>query len=239
MEVIGIRKIKFILLFAVLIVLSVSLGSTHADTRYVSDMLILSLREGQGPQYEIIRTLKTGTPIEVLEESERYLRVRTQEGEEGWVEKQYISSEEPKAVLIAGLKKETNRSKARIEELERDHATLLEQLNAAKRSHTVKVKEASRLNMELRQITEKYNTLLDQSKNVAELIKENDRLYGENERLQAANDRLNTEAEHLGEEITRLRRTEMIWLFLAGAGVFFVGLIVGKVSKKKRYYFDV
>lgn len=235
MGVIKIRKIKFILLFALLIPLSISVGSTHADTRYVSDMLILTLREGQGSHYKAIRTLKTGTPIEVLEESARHLRVRTQEGEEGWVEKQYISSEQPKAVIIAGLNKEANRLKARLEELQKDQATLLDQLNAAKRSHTVKVKETSRLNTELTQITEKYNTLLDQSKNVAELIKENDRLYGDNDRLQAANDRLNMEVEHLRQEIAHLRRREMIWLFLAGAGVFFVGLIVGKVSKKKRY----
>jgi len=235
MGVIKIRKIKFILLFALLIPLSISVGSTHADTRYVSDMLILTLREGQGSQYKAIRTLKTGTPIEVLEESARHLRVRTQEGEEGWVEKQYISSEQPKAIIIAGLNKEANRLKARLEELQKDQATLLDQLNAAKRSHTVKVKETSRLNTELTQITKKYNTLLDQSKNVAELIKENDRLYGDNDRLQAANDRLNMEVEHLRQEIAHLRRREMIWLFLAGAGVFFLGLIVGKVSKKKRY----
>ena len=99
MGVIRIRKIKFMLLFALLIALSISVGSTHADTRYVSDMLILTLREGQGSQYKAIRTLRTGTPIEVLEESARYFRVRTQEGEEGWVEKQYISPEEPKAVI--------------------------------------------------------------------------------------------------------------------------------------------
>ena len=235
MGVIKIRKIKFILLFALLTPLSISVGSTHADMRYVSDMLILTLREGQGSQYKAIRALKSGTPIEVLEESARHLRVRTQEGEEGWVEKQYISSEQPKAVIIAGLNKEANRLKARVEELQKDQATLLDQLNAAKRSHTVKVKETSRLNTELTQITVKYKTLLDQSKNVAELIKENDRLYGDNEGLQAANDRLNMEVEHLRQEIARLRRREMIWLFLAGASVFFVGLIVGKVSKKKRY----
>jgi len=86
--------------------------------------------------------------------------------------------------------------------------------------------------MELRQIAEKYNTLLDQSANVADLIKEN-------EGLQAENDRLNEEAGYLQQGIAHLRRTEMIWLFVAGAGVFFVGLLVSKVSKKKRYYFDV
>ena len=165
MGVIKIRKIKFMLLFALLIALSISVGSTHADTRYVSDMLLLTLREGQGSQYKLIKTLSTGTPVEVLEETARYLRVRTREGEEGWVEKQYISSEEPKTLIIAGLQKEANQLKARVEELEKNRATLLDQLSAAKQSNALQVNEASRQNTELTQTAEKYNSLLAQSKN--------------------------------------------------------------------------
>ena len=126
--------------------------------------------------------------------------------------------------------------KARAEELEKNRATLSDQLSAAKQSNALQVKEASRLNTELTQTAEKYNSLLAQSKNVTELVKESDRLYAENDKLQAANDTLNTEAQRLRQDVVRLRRTEMLWLFLAGAGVFFVGLTVGKVSKKKKRY---
>jgi SH3 domain protein len=235
-----IRKSKLMLLFVLLIPLSVSVGPAHADRRYVSDMLIITLRQGQGSEYKAIRTLKTGTPVEVLEEDGRYLRVRTQEGEEGWVAKQYISSELPKPLIIAGLKQETNRLGARIEELEKRHTLLLNQLKEAEQTHDAKAKEleknaenyreeASRTTMELKRITEKYNTLLDQSKNVLELTSEHDR-------LQAENARLDTEMDRLKQENARLRRTGMLRWFLAGACVFLIGLIAGKVSRKKKYY---
>jgi SH3 domain protein len=240
MEAIRIRKSKLILLFVLLIPLSVSVGPAHADKRYVSDMLIITLREGQGREYQAIRTLKTGTPVEVLEESGRYLRVRTQEGEEGWVAKQYISSELPKSLIIAGLKQEANRLGARVEELEKRQTLLLDQLKEAERSHDAKVKEleenaenyreeVSRTTMELKQITEKYNTLLDQSKNVLELTSEHDR-------LQAENANLDTEIARLKQENERLKSTVMLRWFLAGAGVFLIGLIAGRVSRKKKYY---
>jgi len=240
MGVIRICKSKLILLFVLFIPLSVSVGPAHADRRYVSDMLIITLREGQGREYKARRTLKTGTPIEVLEEGGRYLRVRTEEGEEGWVAKQYITSKLPKALIIAGLKQETNRLGERVEELEKRQVLLLDQLKDAERSHVAKVKEleknankyreeVSRMTTELRQITEKYNILLDQSKNVVQLISEHDR-------LQAENAKLDTEMDHLKQENARLRSIGMLRWFLAGAGVFFIGLIAGKVSRKKKYY---
>jgi len=232
--------LKLILLFVLFILLSVSVRVTHADRRYVSDMLLITLRAGEGREYRVIKTLKTDTPVEVLEESEEYLRVRTDEGEEGWVAKQYISSEVPKSVIIGGLKEETSKLNTGIEELEKDQASLLEQFEVATQSHAVKVeeleknasnrkKEASRLKIELAQITKKHNTLIDQSKNVVDLI-------SEQKRLQAKNVNLDTRVEHLQKENSDLRSTRRLQWFLIGGGVFFIGWIAGKVSRKKKYY---
>jgi len=233
-------RLKLILLFVLFILLSVSVRVTHADRRYVSDMLLITLRAGEGREYRVIKTLKTDTPVEVLEESEEYLRVRTDEGEEGWVAKQYISSEVPKSVIIGGLKEETSKLNTRIKELEKDQASLLEQFEVATQSHTVKVeeleknasnrkKEASRLKIELAQITKKHNTLIDQSKNVVDLI-------SEQKRLQAKNVNLDKRVEHLQKENSDLRSTRRLQWFLVGGGVFFIGWIAGKVSRKKKYY---
>ena len=231
------RKFLPTIVFALLFWLCVPFGSAHADTQYVTDMLILNLRDRPGENYEVIRTLKTDTPVEVLEERGRYLRVRTKDGEEGWVAKQYITSKTPKPLIIAGLKKEINRLKEKIARLEKSPAPLRNDLDLAK----LKVKEleketnkyrqeASLTTLELKQVNQKYNTLLEQSGNVAELMKERDR-------LRAANDRLNTEMEHLQQENARLKRTARLWWFAAGGGVFFAGLIGGKISrKKKRFY---
>jgi SH3 domain protein len=232
--------LKLILLFVLFILLSVSVKVTYADRRYVSDMLIITLRAGKGQEYRVIKTLKTDTPVEVLEESEDYLRVLTDEGEEGWVAKQYITSEVPKYLIIEGLKKETSTLNARIEELEKKQASLLEQFEVATQRHAAKVEEldknasnskeeASRLKIKLAQITEKHNTLIDQSKNVVDLI-------SEQKRLQAQNVNLNTRVEHLQKENADLRNTRRLQWFLAGGSVFFIGWIAGKVSRKKKYY---
>jgi len=235
-----IRTSIVILLFALCIPLSISAGPAHADRRYVSDMLILTLRQGPGSEYETIGALRTGMLVEVLEEGDKYLRVRTEEGEEGWVAKQYISTETPKPLIIAGLKQENNRLGTRVEELEKRQTLLLNQLKDAEQSHDAKVKEfekdtenyrqeVSRTTTELKQITEKYHALLDQSKNVLELSSEHDRLQTENARLDA-------ETNRLKKENARLQRTGMIRWFLAGAGVLLIGLLAGRVTRKKKYF---
>jgi len=240
MGAIRISKSELILLFVLFIPLSVSVVPAHAERRYVSDRLVITLREGQGKEYRRIRALKTGTPVEVLEEDGRYLMVRTEEGKVGWVAKQYISSKIPKPVIIAGLKQETKRLKTSVKELEKRQAKLVDQLKEAKQRHAVKVegfeKKAksnregvSRMTMELRQIYEKYNTFMKKSKNVAELISEHDRLQKENAKL-------DKKMDHLQKENARLKNKEMLRWFLTGAGVFFIGLIAGKVSGKKKYY---
>ena len=233
-------KLKLILFIVPLILLSVSVRATYADRRYVSDMIIITLRTGQGQEYKVIKSLKTDTPVEVLEESESYLRVRTDEGEEGWVAKQYITPEVPKSIIIEGLKEETNKLNARVEELEKDQASLLDQFEVAKQSHVAKVKElernvsnsreeASRLTMELAQITKKHKTLLDQSKNVVDLI-------SEQKKLKSNKVSLSTKVEYFQQENADLRSTRRLQWFLAGGGVFFIGWIAGKISRKKKLY---
>jgi SH3 domain protein len=240
MRVIRISKSKLILLLVLFIPLSVSVGPAHAEKRYVTDRLIITLREGQGKEYRRIRALKTGTPLEVLEEDGRYLMVRTEEGEVGWVAKQYISSKIPKPVIITGLKQETNRLKVRVEKFEKRQVQLVDQLKEAKRHHALKVEgfekraknnkgEVIRMTMELKQTKAKYNTFMEKSKDKVELIRENDRLQKEN----VGQDK---KIDHLQKENERLNNKEMLRWFLTGAGVFFIGLIAGKVTGKKRHY---
>ena len=76
-----------------------------AAGRYVSDELVIMMRSGQGEQYKIIKMLKAGTPLEVLEEGDAYLQVRAPDGTEGYVLKQFTSTDTPKPIIIARLQK--------------------------------------------------------------------------------------------------------------------------------------
>lgn len=106
-----IRNFKIILLIALLTALA---APVHAKTQYVSDQIVITLRSGQGEEFRILKHLRTGTPVEVLAEDGPFLRVRIKDGTEGWVRKRYLTSEAPKATVIAGLKKELSGMKATV-----------------------------------------------------------------------------------------------------------------------------
>ena len=86
----------------VLIVIGIT-GFCRAQTAYVSDMLILSLKEGPGRQYNTIKTLRSNTPIEIISTADRFLKIQTEEGDVGWVESQYVTKEIPKTLIIEQL----------------------------------------------------------------------------------------------------------------------------------------
>jgi len=202
MRIIKIKSFSLIIFLTFLPLFTVSFGIVDAKTQYVSDQLLITMREGKGNEYKIIKMLPAGTPLEIIQESQNYLRVRTQDGQEGWVLTQYITPETPKTEIIARLEKEIDQLKKTLEQCKGEKDSLQGQLK------TVKV---------------------ERSKNVVELTNERDR-------LKTLNDRLSTETEHLRKENSLLKRLQILWWFLAGGGVFFVGWITGRVSRKKRYY---
>ena len=67
-------------------------GNAIAETRYVSDMLEITMRSGKGTSYGITRMLRSGTAVQVLEADKAagYTRVRTSSGKEGWVLSRFV-----------------------------------------------------------------------------------------------------------------------------------------------------
>jgi SH3 domain protein len=223
----------------VLVALLAGPSPVRADTtRYVSDQLIITLRADKGPNAKILTTLKTGTPVEVLEKGDRYLKVRTQGGVEGYVQKQYLVAATPKSVIIAGLKKERDQLAAQLSELKKSQAEMSQQLESAKQNLTGKVQQAqgqsaqmqtalAESQKKLQEMTAQYSALKQNSQHVVTLVQERDRLKSENAKLSA-------EAKKLRQEEGHLLYAGMIQWFLAGAGVFFLGWLIGKMSRKKR-----
>jgi len=209
-----------------------------ADTRYVTDELVITLRQGKSNEYKIIKTLKTGTPMEVLEEDETYLKVRTPEGDEGYVLRQYVSSEIPKSRRIEELEGRNSSLQEKISTLEETRNYLEQQLKTLQETSQQEISAMNANYAEMQQrleqalnsegdMSEKYDTLLAQAENVVEIAAERDRLLQKNKVLGA-------EAAALMKKNDKLTDSRMIKWFLAGGGVFFFGWIIGKVSRKKR-----
>jgi len=227
------------IIFVLLIIVSTVLVlRAEADTRYVVDELVITLRQGKSTQHKIIKTLKTGTPMEVLEEGAKYLKVRTSDGTEGYVLRQYISSQPPKTIRIKELELENRALQNRMGELEKAKSKLEMQVDEIQGKYDREVSEltAESTNFEQslelalnnqNEITEKYNTLLSQSENVITIAAEKGRLLKENKILRA-------EIQELRKVNEKMANSKMIKWFLAGGGVFFFGWMIGKISRKKR-----
>ncbi len=103
-------KISWRLTCSILIMLLCSVSTCWAETRYVSDQLVVSLREKPNDSSAPVIYLKTDTAVEVLEEVGEFIKARTKEGEVGYIQERYLTAATPKPAIIEKLQKERDRS---------------------------------------------------------------------------------------------------------------------------------
>ncbi|MGB5880496.1 MAG: TIGR04211 family SH3 domain-containing protein, partial [Thermoanaerobaculia bacterium] len=77
-----------------------------AEPAWVSGEVRLNLRSGAGNQYRIMGVLKTGDGVQVLERDEKWTKIRTAEGEEGWIPGGYLNPQPPPAIRLEELEVE-------------------------------------------------------------------------------------------------------------------------------------
>ena len=234
---------RYIFLHFILVMLAsyVIVPPAAAETRYVGDQLVITLRQGKSNQHKILKTIKTGTPLELLEEGDPYLKVRTNDGVEGYVLRQYISADTPKTQRIEELELLNSSLQKKIRSLEEARSNLEMQLQSTEGNYEEKFASLTSKSADLEQnleqalsneriMAEKYETLLSQAENVVEIAAEREQLLQKNNKLEA-------EVRSLLKNNDKLADSRMIKWFLAGGGVFLFGWVIGKISRKKRSRF--
>lgn len=91
-------------------------SAAAADTAYVTDMLQLGLHRAEDTSDRAFMNLVSGTRLEVLERRTHYARVRTDDGDEGWVKTAYIVADVPPRFLLAALEAEVESLRAQLHE---------------------------------------------------------------------------------------------------------------------------
>ncbi|MBW6508893.1 MAG: TIGR04211 family SH3 domain-containing protein [Desulfuromonadales bacterium] len=196
-----------------------------ADTRYISDSLVVTLRNNTSNDHQVLERLSSNTPVTFLAEQGNFYQVRTPKGNEGFILKQYVTADVPKTLIIEQLQ-------ARIAALEADYNQLqarynrLQQGNEDSTQNTDLVLQLEEARTNLKQLTEQYESLRESSADVLTL-------YENNQLLEEQNQSLTREVLILREENSSFHRSNMIQWFLAGAGVFLGGWFIGKVSRQK------
>jgi SH3 domain protein len=200
-----------IVLFALLTVLGSEL--TLAAPRYVIDELQITMRSGRSNQHSILKILKSGDRVELLEEVEdnnrTYARVRFGDTE-GWVHAQYLSSDPIARDQLATAQQ-------RLQQVREENTQLkmqVEQLNAARN-------EADRLGKELAQL----------QKVAADPI----RTERQNKQLRSELATLKRDYELLQNEHAQVTGNKERDWFVAGAAVVIVSMLFGILLTRIRW----
>jgi SH3 domain protein len=73
------------------------------EIRYITDILQLGLHRAEDTSDSPFENLVSGTEVTVLERVPNFARVRTADGEEGWVKSAFLVSEKPAQLRVAEL----------------------------------------------------------------------------------------------------------------------------------------
>lgn len=98
-----------------------------AETAYVSD----NLRVGVRPEPENIApvgVVTSGMKLEILDRDGAYLKIRSENGQQGWIKDIYVVSKPPAIIQLEKLKVEGKKLQARLKTLEENN-NVLQQAN--------------------------------------------------------------------------------------------------------------
>ena len=150
-----IPKPATLMLLALALLIGTAAGEAADDVVYVTDELRLGLFDGEGTTGRPARMLTSGNKLQILERALRSIRVRTEDGDEGWVKAGYVVATTP--------------ARHRVAPLEARNEQLTETLAAVNASNEALQQERQELAEELAQARQSITQLPDLEREIASL----------------------------------------------------------------------
>ena len=197
-------------------------GAAVAETRYVSDTLEITLRSGKSNKHGIIRMLKSGTPLEVLEvdKDAGYTRVRYGD-KEGWVLSRYLMRAPAARDRLAAAEKS-------LAEMELENRKLETAMSSMREEKTSLNTDLSKLDAESRKVSQELAEIKRTASSALAIDSENKDLKSRLVALERNMQTLQQENESLKD------RTARDW-FMVGAGVLLLGILAGLIIPRIRW----
>lgn len=211
------------MLLSILLVLPLlsPLISAAGTTRYVSDELEITLRNGQGVKFAIRKMLMSGTKLEVIEiDPTGYSKVKTAKGVTGWVLSRYLTNSASARDRVAG-------SEQKVVNLQLEVAKYKEELGSLVSRNT----DAGSENMSLKETAQRLSTELDDLRKTASNAMG---LENENRQLKEKLQQTDHDMQLLIIENSGLKDNDAKNWFLIGAAVLFGGVLLGLILPRLR-----
>ncbi len=193
------------------------------ETRYITDVLYVPLRSGQGTEFRIVhRGLPSGTRLTVEESNEDsgYARVVTDNGTEGWMLSRYLTEQEPAADRLAALQ-------SMYDNLLGDEGSLRSQLVETRTALNGAQGRVAELEQALDSSESELQDLKRLSSNALNLDITNRRLTEESQVM-------HTRIEVLEAENQRLKDSEDSRAFMNGAMAVLGGVLLALIAQRLR-----
>ncbi|OED44021.1 hypothetical protein ACH42_08585 [Endozoicomonas sp. (ex Bugula neritina AB1)] len=192
-------------------------GQVLAETRYITDVILVPMRAGPGNQYKILhRGLKTGTELTMLEEEAGNGFSKVLRGsQEGYVRTQYIVREEPARRLLPGIQEKAAKSAVENKELRQELALRDSRLQELTAQVAGSEEQLAEQKAEMRRIQEITADPMAIDRRNKQLIEENFQLKNQVQVLQA-------------ENIQLVEDNSTKW-YLYGGGTILLGIILGLI----------
>lgn len=187
---------------------------------YVTDQLEITLRSGPALDYKILRMLPSGLELSQLEEKEGWTRVRTPQGEEGWVVTRYLSTEPPKGPRLEAALRD-------LEKVRADAGSLKKELDAVRGERDQLTAESRRLAGRLAGVEKEFESWKKVNEGVVAL-------RDKAQDLEAQQQTREEELQRLRQENQSLKTRETFYWFFSGVIVLLLGWVLGYVYASSR-----
>ena len=198
-------------------------GNAVAETRYVSDVLEITMRSGKGTSFGITRMLRSGTAVQVLEVDKKsgYTQVRTKSGKEGWVLSRFLMNGRAARERLAATEKS-------LAELELENRKLTTSMSTLSEEKKMLASNLGKLEGESRSVGQELTEIKRTASSALAIDSENKDLKG---RLVSLERQLQTVQQ---ENQSLKDRTARDW-FMVGAAVVLLGIVIGLIIPKIRF----
>ena len=210
-----------------LLLLFVGTAQLHAaEVKYVTDIFEVTMRSGTTTSNSIVRLLRSGQSVTVLEEDpvSQYSMVEIEDGKQGYVLSRFLTDEPAARETLQDLLGKYESQQQQVSEQQAE-------INQLKQSLLQEQGDSEALKITLRASEQEFSEVRDAAQNTLNILEQN-------KRLQTVVDQLREEKTMLSETNAELSDSTQIDWFVRGAAVslfaFIIGIVVTRIRWRKK-----
>jgi SH3 domain protein len=191
--------------------------TVHAENAYVTDSVEITIRSGPANDYDVVGSLYSGQPVEILSRRGNWTKIRPLTAEynkEGWIQNKFLVSRTPWVY--------------RAKELSQENKVLQEKLVVAEQKLKTASKQKRILERELKSIDK------DQPKSETEEPTKETKEAPDYKKVQTQLQGLKRDLLKLTQQNRQLKISKNLQWLLIGFGVLLVGFIVGRFFRRRK-----